>query len=272
MRICPSDHAHAANLTCYFSHGCGCDACSRAAALYRRRRATRLADSDAPPAFIPTEHVALHLAKLLDAGATLAGVAAAAQVPRSLLERVRDSRSWGKRGTRFEAASRILQLDPETSPAITDEALVPSLGLRRRVEALMVDGWPVRIIAQAAGLRYDSLRTSLYRDRVRHGTVRRIDQIFQHPRRMLEEYAHLVSDGERRRVQRAARRRGFAPALAWDRIDHDRAPARPEHDDQDVDEVAVDLAARGHTVSLRPREAAKVRRLRPASSSKVAAA
>ena len=262
MIICPSDHTHGTNLTCYITHKCKCDECVRAAALYRRRRALRLADPDAAPAFVPTEQVAMHLARLIDAGATIAGIATAAAVPRSLLERVRDNRTWGKRGTRFDTATRILQLDPEESPAVTEALLVPSLGLQRRVQALMVDGWPLRTIAQAAGLDYNSLRTSLYRPRVRLGTVRRVDAIYQHPRKLLVERAEAVSDAERARTRRFARRRGYLPALAWDNVDRDRDPQTPPQDDVDVDDVAVDLAARGHTVSLRGRELVALRRIR----------
>lgn len=262
MRICPADHAHGVNLTCYITHRCGCDECVRAAALYRRKRALRLADPAAPPAFVPTEDVALHVARLMDAGSTIAGIAAAAGVPRSLLERIRDNRAWGKRGTRFAAASRILALVPDDSPAVTEAQLVPSLGLHRRVQALMVDGWPLRAIAKAAEMEYSSLRASLYRPRVRLGTVHRIDAIYRHPRKMLAEQAGPVSDTERRRTSRAAQRRGYLPALAWNDIDADAGPMVTSADLDDVDDVAVELAARGHTIPLRSKERAALRRSR----------
>lgn len=262
MRTCPADHAHGANLTCYITHRCGCDECVRTASLYRRRRALRLADPDAPPTFVPTEEVALHVARLMDAGSTIAGIAAAADVPRSLLERIRDNRAWGKRGTRFAAASRILALRPTDSPAVTEAQLVPARGLQRRVQALMVDGWPLRAIAQAAGVEYNSLRASLYRPRVRRGTVHRIDAIYRHPRKMLTEHAGIVSAAVKARTSRAAQRRGYLPALVWHDIDTDTAPMAPDPELDDVDDVAVELAARGHAIPLMDRERTALRRRR----------
>lgn len=262
MRTCPADHAHGANLTCYITHRCGCDECVRAAALYRRRRALRLADPDATPTFVPTEEVALHVARLMDAGSTIAGIAAAAEVPRSLLERIRDNRTWGKRGTRFAAAFRILALKPTDSPAVTEAQLVPSRGLQRRVQALMVDGWPLRAIAQAAGVEYNSLRASLYRPRVRLGTVHRIDAIYRQPRKLLAEHARNVTAAEKARTSRAAQRRGYLPALAWHDIDADVAPVAPDPEFEDADVVAVELAARGYAIPLRAQERTLLRRSR----------
>lgn len=104
-------------------------------------------------------------------------------------------------------------------------ASVPSVGLIRRVRALMAIGHTLSHIAQEAGLNVKTVRNPLYRG----GTVYRATHeavAGAYERMAMRLPAEETSQQKRDAayVRNLARRRGWAPPLAWDDIDTDDRP------------------------------------------------
>ena len=92
---------------------------------------------------------------------------------------------------------------------------VPAIGIVRRIHALHALGWSGRQIADAAGASINTLRAMQYHDseRVHRATADRVIAAY-------ESLAMRRPDGGYADRQRTmARRKGWAPPLAWDDID-----------------------------------------------------
>lgn len=94
---------------------------------------------------------------------------------------------------------------------------VPATGTLRRLQALAAIGWSTRAVAERAGVSPGSLRTFLYAPskRVLPARAEAVATVY-------EELCMTL--GPSKTSIAAARKRGWAPPLAWDDIDHDEAP------------------------------------------------
>jgi hypothetical protein len=139
--------------------------------------------------------------------------------PQAIAAHARQLRQWRKR--------RYLERGP---------LLVDATGTRRRLQALIAIGWPRRALAERLGTRPANI---LRQRRVRAGTARRVARVYDQL---------SMTPGPDPRCAEAARRRGWAPPLAWDddQIDDPRAQPAAPLGEPAADEVAVDraLAAR----------------------------
>lgn len=90
--------------------------------------------------------------------------------------------------------------------------LVDSTGTVRRVQALMVMGWPIRVIAEAAGVRPSVLRTFVYTpgDTINTARADAIRAVFDRL---------CMTPGPAKATATRARRKGWAPPLSWNNID-----------------------------------------------------
>lgn len=103
-----------------------------------------------------------------------------------------------------------------------DSLMVDATGTARRIRALQAIGWPLYHLDRALGHGDGNPRTSNYvhnlchRERVRASTAAKVARI----------YDQLSgTPGPSERVRNLARKRGWAPPLAWDDIDDpDEAP------------------------------------------------
>lgn len=189
---------------------------------YRRRRkadALRLATSG--PSLVDASAAREHVQGLLDAGVSVAQVAAAAGVDRTCVRRVVGQQ-------RGHGASRKLQ--PATAAALLGVSLeafddlerhlegdrVPAAGTLRRLGALRALGWPETVLAKRLGVK----RIRVGED----GWVRR--RVARAVRELYDELSMIPGPSQRTRAR--AVRVGLVPPLAWDDEtldDPDAAPA-----------------------------------------------
>ena len=152
-----------------------------------------------------------------------------------------------------EVAEKILSVRLD----IDDINGVDATGTRRRVEALVLAGWPIVHIADRIGVDAQRLRSVLNgrRDRTSVETRRLVQQFF---RTAVQGPDARVSEQSRAGARRYAESRGWVPALAWDDIDDpdavpDVTAIRPRRDrarevDQRIEDLE-DLAAFGEQLS-----------------------
>ncbi|WP_396645400.1 hypothetical protein [Microbacterium sp.] len=162
-------------------------------------------------------------------------------------------------------------------PAIEDLAphtIIPSRGIRRRIEALATRGWSIAAIADRAHLSRTRVSHLMWND---GATVRNHLLIAAIYAGIWDEEPPAETVWDRRTVLRTRNRAaalGWAPPLAWDDIDNDPAPQRPADSPDTIDLVAIDLVVKdGARVSLtRAERHIAVRQLhaRPLSDGEIA--
>lgn len=108
------------------------------------------------------------------------------------------------------------------------ERTVLAIGTWRRIEALMCLGWSQATIAERAGLCQPNISEMLRsrRDRIRRSIADRIAAVYDDLSMLSPMDTSPQSAG---RVRAHARRRGYAPPLAWDDDTIDDPSAVPNH-------------------------------------------
>jgi hypothetical protein len=250
VSVCPPDHAHGSTHTCYGSHRCRCDDCRAGLTPRRKSRTRRIAYGEYSAGTVPIGPVREHLQTLVDAGWTESRIAVTAGVGGQTVWRIR-SASREQRTVRVRVAEAILAVTPDIAPP-KPTLLVPGHHLYRRVEALAALGWSARAVGEHSGITHDIL--VIRHPRVLAATVDRLRPTYDalsmtHPAPTTWHERQAVSSCINR-----ARRRGWAPPLAWDDIDNDPAPATPDRDTDAIDDIAIALAVDGVEVSLTPAE------------------
>jgi len=114
-------------------------------------------------------------------------------------------------------AEQLRQLDILAGRA----RMVPILGTRRRVQALVAIGYTFGQISAELGVAHDVARSwaVMPRQRVFVRTAERVAEVYE--RLSMRPKTGWKADQQRR----LAARRGWAPPLAWDDIDTDARPA-----------------------------------------------
>jgi transposase len=205
---------HHNNLTCYTDYRCRLPECvDRYNAWNRERLHAKKAGTYS--VFVDAEPARQHILQLQRTGMSADAIAAAAGVTiQSILEFVRPIPSQGRgrrRRTTPANQAKILAvtLDDRTIGRID------ATGTRRRIQALVTLGWPVRIIARHAGLADQNAHGLLQRPRVYVATAKAIATAYDDLRtRRPEKHgvtkAHIVVA-----KNRAARHR-WEPPKYWD--------------------------------------------------------
>ena len=136
------------------------------------------------------------------------------------------------------------------------DRIVPTLGTRRRVQALNRLGWSNAVIAQATGMQATNMTRLLYRSDTMTATVAaRFAEVYERLSMRMPEHTQAVAN-----VRNRAERMGWPPPLAWDDIDTDDTPKYGGRDD-DIDPVVVMRLLEGQRVKATKaeREAAMAR-------------
>lgn len=165
----------------YATTGCRCsDSCRKANTAARAAR-KRLEDAGFAGR-VPARPVQAHLRRLLEANPTLtiADLAAASGVARRSIGLILDADP--DRTVNRSTAIKITRLVPKrVTPVPNLHAAAAGAGIvtRRKIEALMAQGWPLTTLARLAGcsdttLSFANLHTGCSRD-----TATRVDQLFQ---------------------------------------------------------------------------------------------
>lgn len=255
---CPPTHTHDLE-TCWAGHGCRCEQCRRLRKLERHQRRARLLaygrTDELRPERVPVGLVREHVITLMVRGG-LERIADAAQVPRSLLldiyfgprgkvKKQRISTTGLTVGT--SSAARILALTPNDIAA----SVVPATGAVRRLQALVVCGYSESELAARLGMQIGNFSQLIlgHRPKVRAARHEAVRALFNE----LWSVPKTVASADVSR--RLAKKHRWVGPLAWDDIDDpsERPNLRGDREkvgDQDLDEIAIELAMGGERVKL----------------------
>jgi transcriptional regulator with XRE-family HTH domain len=139
---------------------------------------------------------------------------------------------------------------------------IDSIGVRRRLQALMCLGWDAEEIARRLGVshsRVQKLRNQVAP--VRRSTLERVDAVYNELAMTPGPTDHMGNW-----LRAKAKRLGYAPPLAWDNDTIDDPDARPNRSGRgslrDLDHAAIRRRMHGdRSVRLRNGEAAELVRL-----------
>lgn len=101
---------------------------------------------------------------------------------------------------------------------------VPSLGTRRRIEALACLGWSGYDVASRLGHGREWIRQVVLCDRIHRRTADRIAAVYEELCMTLPPTETHIQRAMVNRTKNRAARHGYAPPLAWDDPDTDDAP------------------------------------------------
>jgi DNA-directed RNA polymerase specialized sigma24 family protein len=263
--ICPPDHKHAESLTCYKAHRCGCADCLAGSVARARSRRRLQAFGRWVDPYVDAAPVREHVEMLQSHGlgyrhiAHLAG-ASVTTVSQLIYGRRSESGSTQKHAPIQKilavTAEKLLAVRPSID-AYLPHTPVPALPTRRRVEALMCNGWSLSKIARRLGVTVTNFQRVMIIDQVYAETHRQVAALFDElwdKQPAHDTHRELIAFN---RTRNYAKAHGYLPALAWDDIDTDVAP--PVIDEETiaqaaVDEAIVELAMSGMKVKLNSAE------------------
>jgi len=203
-------HLEHGRLTTYVNSRCRCARCTAAAREYGRRRA-RLRAYGQLEELVPVETVATHLTWLTTHGLGSRQIALLAHVSRPTVDGILNP-STPRRGVTPRVASAILAVLPGLD-YYADNALICGVGTQRRLQALMVLGWPLAEIQRATGT--SALHRCLTRAQVTARLARLIRDFYEAHWSAGPVAAH-IPHASIARTRARAQRAGWLPPLAWD--------------------------------------------------------
>ncbi|TFD16200.1 hypothetical protein E3T26_04780 [Cryobacterium sp. TMT1-21] len=258
--VCPDDHKHAVNGTCYAIHKCRCDGCraamtARAGARSRAQLYGRWIDPH-----VPAEPVREHIEMLQAYGLGWKRIAALTGVGNTAVSQLIYGRNGSnsdprkgevlKRTTRVKADA-ILAVKPDLS-LLAAGAIIPSRGTHRRLQSLVSIGWSQSKLAAQLNINRSNFGTMMGRASVLVGLHREVEVLFERLWNTEPAHDEWRSLSSFNRAKRYAAARRWLPPMAWDDIDTDVAPpiAEAGTSNDGVDEAAVELAMSGEDVRL----------------------
>lgn len=140
-----------------------------------------------------------------------------------------------------------------------DALYIDATGTTRRIRALQALGWPLYLLDQELG----------HGDGRQRGGCNYVHNLTRQPRVHIDTAAKIdalfrrlsMSVGPSGRARAVARRKGYAPPLAWDDIDDpDEQPKGHLATTDALDDVAIDRRIAGDRVPLTTTEKAEARR------------
>ncbi len=206
---------HHRNLTCYTDYKCRRPDCVRRYNDWQNNRNRAVAEGTWQP-FIDATPVREHLLKLYAAGLTPYRVSILTGIDWNTVRLYTQAAPTQRRGmirqTTPEFMAKILAVQPE--PVMPGR--VDPTGTRRRIQALVAIGWPMKELGPHLGVKPDHVRRLMTRTQQVYGTTAQaaIDTYSQlqrsRPRR------HGVSEIGFARALRYSRQRRWAPPKYWD--------------------------------------------------------
>lgn len=202
---------------------------------YQRWRARQKGYGRFTSMYVDAAPVLEHLEHLRRTGIGLRPLAAASGVSRRALQRLTSrtpkahpsphSDSGRGRGSSSRPPTKVLRTTAEAILAVhtvepAPSALVPEIGTRRRLQALVALGWPQTLIAHELGVEVTNLSRMVH-GRCKHVTAARATEVDE----LYTRWEMTPGPSSRARAQ-AARYR-WAPPLAWDEHALDDPAATP---------------------------------------------
>ncbi len=215
----------------YAKGGCECPECQ--VAYRRRRKADALRFATSGPSLVDAAAVREHVQGLLDAGATVARVAASAGVDRTCVRRLVGLQRGHGASRKLQPATAVALLgvsreDFDDLDLVGDR--VSAAGTLRRLQALRALGWPETVLAQRLGVKRLRLGQG--------GWVRR--RVARAVRELYDELS--MTPGPSQRTRARAVRAGLVPPLAWDDDELDDPGAVPVATEPALDVAGLGLA------------------------------
>lgn len=188
---------HEPGEVCYQVCGCRCDGCREGWSRYRKRR--QHANATGRTLRVPASEVLPHIRYCL-ASMSITDLARRATYHQTDLGKLLDGR---QRHVYRSTAERLLAV----TPTPLERGFVSSCGVRRRIDALALQGWRRIDIAERAGCSERMITEFMRSPRVVAATHRRIDAAYR---------ALWDKPGPSPIAAARARTRGAVPAMAWD--------------------------------------------------------
>ncbi|MDX5526108.1 hypothetical protein PV677_36170 [Streptomyces sp. DE06-01C] len=208
---------------------CRCYTCAWANSQYVEARARAIAYGTWQP-FVDAAPVRQHLQNLQSCGIGLRRIAEAVGVDRKRLQAVLTGRP--ERGTgpqervRPDFAAAVLGLEPSLK-LMGSHTPINAVGTHRRLQALMVAGWPMERIAAALGQRNSNMAALMLRPQVIVRTALTVQGLYDQWWRS-DPRAHGVDSQAYAAARKQAARLGWAPVGAWDDDTIDDPAAVPD--------------------------------------------
>lgn len=250
MTTAPQPRALPDTLCGAIHRNCRCPRCYEGHAAWTRDRRNALADGTWHPWTHDLAPVLEHLDRLHDSGLSWTQIGRLAGVHRDQIFQIRTIRTF----IRPSLAERLLAVQPAFIK-MPPGAPMPSLGTKRRIQALRASGWPSQTLSRLAGVSVRSLNRALAEDTTAVSTAKRVAELYQDLHDQDPRGYGLDPELVQRGI-RYGRRRNWAVPAAWTDIDTDTkanpritAPryARPKPGDRSrsVIEDTAELAALG---------------------------
>jgi DNA-directed RNA polymerase specialized sigma24 family protein len=206
---------------------------------YKRQKVRLLRNSRGIPSLIDVHRVRSHLEWLWSIGFSDEAISHAAGLPRQTVWQIRTGVDERKH-VQITRATRLLAVTHIPIPA-QDQASVPAVGVRRRIYALNAIGYSARDIATELGVPQSAVWRYTQKHRVYGQTWSRIADLYER---------WSGTSGTSSQARTIARKRGYAPPLAWhgidiDHPDHEPEQATDEGEPSSVDDVLLERILRG---------------------------
>lgn len=199
---------HHNTLTCFTDYGCRRPACVERKLQWERNNRRRLREGR--PALIDATPVRRHLEGLLAAGVSAYAVARAAGLDECTVRGFLPTRP-GRRPRKHRitpaVSRRILAITPEQARS----GYIDGTGTRRRIQALIAIGWPVRRVGEQLGLNATYAGELIHRTEqgkpIYHATATKVAEAYETARyRTPEDYGVSTATANRKRSQAKANR------------------------------------------------------------------
>jgi AraC-like DNA-binding protein len=197
---------------------CNCGPCRQVGLDYQRTRYRRIGYGTWQP-LVDAEPVRQHIDALRRGGASIPSIAAAASVSTATLARLLYGMN-GKRPTarlRTESADALLAVQVENCE-VPDGARIDGTGTRRRIQGLVVAGWPFTVLGPEIGIHNRPLGALARATQVSAGSARKVKAGCRRLATYTPEQFGVPSQA-RSLARRVAAREGWLPLAAWDDID-----------------------------------------------------
>lgn len=226
---CPNTHHDHGTRNAYVVDKCRCRPCRDAAATYERRRAKDRAYGR--PAYVDATPVRTHVQQLQAQGMGWKRIAAAANLQTSVVWKL----LYGDPTRGLAPTKRVMPKTRDALLAVTLD-LAPGLtidgtGTRRRLQALVADGWSMSELARRLNVLPSNLHTTVHgRKEVTVATATKAaalyDQLWDSTPPPSGRHGSVPA-----RARAYASRKGWVPPLAWDDETIDNPDATPHVDD-----------------------------------------
>ncbi|MFF9175929.1 hypothetical protein [Streptomyces sp. NPDC014793] len=214
MTIVVREAPHHRNLTCYTDYRCRLPECVERYNTWQQNRLRAVAAGTWKP-FIDATPVREHLLELYAAGFTPHRVSVITDIDWNTVRLYTQAAPRQGRGmirqTTPEFAAKILAIKPEpTLPGRVDPT-----GTRRRIQALVAIGWPLKELGPHIGVKPDHVRRIIKRNEQVFGTTAQATADAYDRLRNSQPRKHGVSEIGVARARKYAKEHRWAPPSYW---------------------------------------------------------